>query len=239
MSATAPTADEVAVLVVDDDPALLRVLEAGFDARGYVVETATTGTAALDRASLQQPDIVILDLGLPDIDGVDVCRRLRRWIRTPIIVLSADGSEERKVAALDEGADDYLTKPFSMPELLARVRVALRHRRALSAVVDHAVVEIGGLRLDPGTHVATVEGRQLDLTPKEFALLELLARNVGKVLSHRTVLDLMWSSAQALDTLRGHVSQLRKKLGTGPGVPRIVTESGVGYRLLDPRDQLG
>ena len=226
------------MLVVDDDPALLRVLEAGFTARGYEVHTAANGASALDSVGLQQPDIVILDLGLPDIDGVEVCRRLRRRIRTPIIVLSADGSEERKVAALDEGADDYLTKPFSMPELLARVRVALRHRRALSAVVDDAVIDIGDLQIDPSAHVASLDGAEIDLTPKEFALLSLLALNAGKVLSHRTILDLVWSSTQALDTLRGHVSQLRKKIGHGPGVPRIVTEAGVGYRILEPGDDL-
>ena len=178
---------------------------------------------------------MILDLGLPDIDGIEVCRHLRLRSAVPIIVLSADGNEDRKIAALDVGADDYLTKPFSMPELLARVRVALRHRRALASVVDDGPVWVGSLVIDRGDHVAAVDGRPLDLRPKEFALLLLLVRNAGKVLTHRTILDQVWGPEQALDTLRTHVSQLRRKLARPP-VPTLVTEPGVGYRLLDDPD---
>jgi len=146
--------DEVSVLVVDDEPAMLRALSSGLEARGYRVATAASGRDALDRASLELPDVVVLDLGLPDMDGIDVCRRLRRWMTSPIIVLTADGSEDRKITALDEGADDYVTKPFSMPELLARLRVALRHRRALAALIDDDRIEVGSLRIDVAAHEA-------------------------------------------------------------------------------------
>jgi two-component system, OmpR family, KDP operon response regulator KdpE len=224
------------VLVVDDDPALTRVLTVGFEARGYAVRIAPTGTAALDEAQLGEPDVVILDLGLPDLDGIDVCRHLRTWCHSPIIVLSADGAEDRKILALDVGADDYLTKPFSMPELLARVRVALRHRAALAAIVDADLLRVGDLSIDPAAHEARIGDDDLQLTPKEFALLLLMARNAGKVLTHRTILDQVWGPDQALDTLRTHVSLVRRKLGTGSERPRLVTEPGVGYRLVQPDD---
>jgi two-component system, OmpR family, KDP operon response regulator KdpE len=225
---------EATVLLVDDDPALVRVITVGFEARGYEVRVAKTGTSALDQAAVEDPDLVILDLGLPDIDGIDVCEHLRRWSRAPIIVLSADGAEDRKVRALDVGADDYLTKPFSLPELLARVRVALRHRRALASIIDDDVVAVGSLRIDTAGHVALLQDETLELRPKEFALLSLLARNAGKVLTHRVLLDQVWGPGQAMDTLRTHISHLRRKLAGQPGAPTLVTEPGVGYRLLAP-----
>ena len=228
---------EANVLIVDDDLNLVRVLVMGFEARDYAVRTAATGREALDEGMLTDIDVVILDLGLPDIDGLEVCRNIRLVMLTPIIVLSADGAEDRKVAALDMGADDYLTKPFSMPELLARVRVGLRHRRMLGSVVDDELLQVGLLRIDLASREAMVVDRPLDLTPKEFALLTLLARNAGRVLTHRSILDQIWGPGQALDTLRTHVSQLRRKLAEQPGAPVLLTAPGVGYRLLDQRTE--
>jgi two-component system KDP operon response regulator KdpE len=224
------------VLVVDDDPGLLRVVEVGLHARGYDVVTAIDGRAALDLVDATDPDVVILDLGLPDMDGLDVERHLRARSTATIVVLSADGAEERKVAALEQGADDYLTKPFSMAELIARLGVAMRHRRALAAVVGDEELRCGALQIDVAAHAAAVGGAPLELTPKEFALLTLLVRNAGKVLTHKTILERVWGPNQALDTLRTHVSQLRRKLGEGPDAPHLVTEPGVGYRLVAPEN---
>jgi two-component system KDP operon response regulator KdpE len=225
------------VLIVDDDPALLRVVEVGLTARGYTVTTASNGAEALASVERDEPDVVILDLGLPDMDGIDVADHLRRRkASASIVVLSADGADDRKVRALEEGADDYLTKPFSMSELLARVGVAVRHRRALAPLVETEVLQLGALQIDLSGHEARIGDQVLDLTPKEFALLTMLARNAGKVLTHRTILDHVWGSDQALDTLRTHVSQLRRKLGEGDQIPPIVTEAGVGYRMLRPTD---
>ncbi len=206
------------------------------DARGYRVRVASSGHEALDATVSQEPDVVLLDLGLPDMDGVEVCRQLRRWSSAPIIVLTADGHEDRKVRSLDEGADDYITKPFSMPELLARVRVAVRHRRALAAIVDHQYIEVGSLRIDVAGHTATIEGEELELRRKLFALLVVLARNAGSVMTHRTLVEQVWGSGSESNTqpLRTHITVLRKKLGNRPGTPRLVTEAGVGYRLLRP-----
>ncbi len=220
------------VLVVDDDPALVTVLTVGFQARGYDVRAVGTGAAALEAVDAHEPDIIILDLGLPDLDGLEVCRHLRARTRTSIIVLSADGAEDRKVAALDLGADDYLTKPFSLPELLARTRVAIRHRNEVAGIVDDDVLRVGPLVIDGAARTVHVEGRPLDLSPKEYALLVVLARNSGKVLTHRMLLDHVWGRRQSLDTLRVHVSALRRKLAEVGGGLVIRTEPGVGYRLL-------
>ena len=220
---------------MEDDPSLVRALESGLAARGYDVRTATTGRAALDAAAERRPDVVLLDLGLPDIDGVDVCRHLRRWLPSPVIVLTADGAVDRKILALDEGADDYVTKPFSMPELLARVRVAVRHRQALSAVVDADLLEVGDLQIDVAAHEARFGDEAVHLPRKEFALLVLLARNAGRVLTHAALLRQVWPERQGHDdtqVLRTHVTILRKKLGRGERRPRIVSEPGVGYRMV-------
>jgi two-component system KDP operon response regulator KdpE len=232
------------VLVVDDEPAILRALRAGLTARGHEVILATSGQAAIDLTALEAPDVVVLDLGLPDIDGVDVCRRIREWSTVPIVVLSAEGSDARKVLALDEGADDYVTKPFSMAELLARLRVALRHRAPAAggpagSPVDDAVLEVGDVRLDVARHEASVAGRALDLTPKEFAFLALLARWPGRVLTHRAILQEVWGPEYGTETqyLRVYASQLRKKLDDDPERPRLITEPGVGYRLVDSADR--
>jgi two-component system KDP operon response regulator KdpE len=201
-----------------------------------------TGQGAIDAVALDPPDAVVLDLGLPDIDGVDVCRRIRQWSTVPIVVLSAEGSEQRKVLALDEGADDYVTKPFSMAELLARIRVALRHRASAApgaGPVDEAVLRVGDVHLDLGRHEVTAAGRPVDLTPKEFDFLALLARWPGRVLTHRAILQEVWGPEYGTETqyLRVYASQLRKKLDDDPERPRLVTEPGVGYRLVDPTEQ--
>ncbi|MDQ6797502.1 MAG: response regulator transcription factor [Actinomycetota bacterium] len=238
------------VLVVDDEPAILRAVRAGLVARGYRVRTAIDGQGAIDTVALEAPDLVVLDLGLPDIDGVEVCRRIRGWSDVPIVVLSADGSDQRKVVALDEGADDYVTKPFSMAELLARVRVALRHRPAEGpggssrpgvGAIDQSVLEVGDLRIDLARRYVDVGGRRVELTPKEFGFLVLLARWPGRVLTHGAILGDVWGPGYETETqyLRVYASQLRKKLDDDPTRPRLVTEPGVGYRLVDPSDSGG
>ena len=227
------------ILVVDDEPAIVRALKAALSARGYDVLTANTGNGAVDLIAVEAPDLVILDLGLPDVDGVEVARRVRGWSDVPIVVLSAEGSDERKVLALDVGADDYVTKPFSLPELLARVRVALRHHAAASGGgAEQAVLVVGDLVIDIPHHAVTVRGREVDLTPKEFAFLAVLARHPGRVLTHRTILQHVWGPEYGTETqyLRVYASQLRRKLQDDPARPRLVTEPGVGYRLVDPSE---
>ena len=229
------------VLVVDDEPAIRRSVSAGLSARDYEVRTASTGEEGLASVAADPPDLVILDLGLPDLDGVDVCRRLRQWTQVPIVVLSAEASDYRKVLALDEGADDYVTKPFSMPELLARVRVALRHRTVASGQAEATELGVGDLTVDLARHRVTVDGREVELTPKEFDFLALLARWPGRVLTHRAILQDVWGPEYGHEThyLRVYASQLRKKLHDDPSRPRLVTEPGVGYRLNDDADGLG
>jgi two-component system KDP operon response regulator KdpE len=222
------------ILVVDDEPAILRALTAALRTRGYDVVTAATGAEALDHAVRHRLDAIILDLGLPDINGIEVCRRLRGWSATPIIVLTVEDAEDRKVEALDEGADDYVTKPFSMQELLARVRVALRHG-SRADVEDATVLEVGDLRIDLARHEVSLSRKRIDLTPKEFDFLAFLARHPGRVHTHRTILQAVWGPAYGTETqyLRVYASQLRKKLRDDPAAPRLVTEPGVGYRLVD------
>jgi two-component system, OmpR family, KDP operon response regulator KdpE len=228
------------ILVVDDEPAILRALRAGLVARGHEAVVAMSGEDAIGKVATEEPDVVVLDLGLPDVDGLDVLRRIRGWSDVPVVVLTAEGSDERKVQALDEGADDYVTKPFSMAELLARVRVALRHRASMAgrSPVDASVLEVGDVRLDLGRHQVTVGGRPVDLTPKEFAFLAFLARWPGRVLTHRAILQEVWGPEYGTETqyLRVYASQLRKKLADDAEQPRLVTEPGVGYRLVDPAE---
>jgi two-component system KDP operon response regulator KdpE len=221
------------VLVVDDEPAIRRTLTAGLQARGYEVRTAPSGERALAAVATDPPDVVILDLGLPDLDGIEVTRRLRAWTEVPIIVLSAEGSDHRKVLALDEGANDYVTKPFSMPELLARVRVALRHPAGGAAVEADPVLRVDDLEIDLARHRVTVGGAEVELTPKEFAFLALLARWPGRVLTHRTILQEVWGPeySEEVHYLRVYASQIRKKLGDDPARRRLVAQPGVGYRL--------
>jgi two-component system KDP operon response regulator KdpE len=223
------------ILLVEDDRAMARIMGAALKARGYKVVPAATGRAALASAQRDNPAVILLDLGLPDVDGIDLCRELRSWSTVPIIVVTADGADERKVAALDEGADDYVTKPFSTPELLARVRVALRHRRA-AGLVDRTVIDVGDLRIDLARREVSVGGRYVELAPKEFALLALLARHAGRVLTHRAILEEVWGPDAIRETqhLRVYAGMLRKKLGEDSSRPRLVTAPGVGYRLVDP-----
>jgi two-component system KDP operon response regulator KdpE len=222
------------VLVVDDEPAIVRALAAALRARDHRVAVATTGAEALAEVATRDPAVVILDLGLPDIDGIEVCRQLRRWTDTPIIVLTAEGAESRKVEALDEGADDYVTKPFSTPELLARVRVALRHRGDQTSE-QAAVLTVGDIEIDIAHHGVTVRGAEVDLTPKEFAFLAALARHPGRVITHRMLLTEVWGPeySDEIQYLRVYASHLRKKLEEDPARPYLVTEPGVGYRLVD------
>jgi len=223
------------VLVVDDEPAPLKMIEASLAARHYHVVTATTGAGALDLAAAEEPDVMIVDLGLPDIDGLDLCRRLRLLTKNPIIVVTADGSEERMVQALDEGADDYVIKPFSMPELLSRIGVAIRHRQMLDSVSDELIVVVGALSVDVGAHQARVHGEPIDLPPSQFKLLTMLARNPDRILTYRHLVQHLWGSdngASVSHALRILVSKLRKSLGEGDDIPRIVTEPYIGYRLV-------
>jgi two-component system KDP operon response regulator KdpE len=221
------------VLVVDDEPQILRALEMSLRGAGYDVVTASTGAEALTTAAVQPPDAVILDLVLPDMRGTDVCRELRTCTRVPVILLSVVGDESEKVAALDAGADDYVTKPFGVDELLARIRAALRRTEGESEPVR----EVGELRVDIAGREVTFGGRPVQLTPHEFTLLSLLVRNEGKLLTHKTILEEVWGHAYAAEShyLHVYVSQLRRKLEPEPARPRyILTEPGVGYRLVDP-----
>lgn len=225
------------VLVVEDERQMLRFLRATLTSHGYRLLEAETAAEAVRLASSHNPDLILLDLGLPDADGIDVTRRLREWSRTPIIVLSARGRDDDKVEALDAGADDYLTKPFSVNELLARMRVALRHAGAAAAGAAAApVVEVGPLRVDLARREVQVEGREVRLTPIEYKLLTLLARHAGKVLTHRQILKEVWGPGREGQThyVRVHMAELRKKIEADAARPRIiVTEPGVGYRLRD------
>lgn len=224
------------VLVIEDEPEIRRFLRATLGAQGYrIVETAS-GTEGVHLAASHVPDLVLLDLGLPDIDGLDVVRRIREWSRMPIVVLSARGMERDKVSALDLGADDYVTKPFSVQELAARIRVALRHAARSNLAGEPPVVVVGKLRIDLGRREVSVGGGRVHLTPIEYRLLAALARHAGKVCTHRQLLAEVWGteSADQSHYLRIYMRQLRAKLEESPARPRyLVTELGVGYRLAD------
>jgi two-component system KDP operon response regulator KdpE len=219
------------VLVVDDERAIRRLLRASLSAHGYQVLEATSGHEGLDAAASGRPDLIILDLGLPDLDGVEVTRRLREWSKTPVVILSVRGRDDEKIAALDAGADDYLTKPFSMGELLARMRVAMRHA---AQPADEPVITVGELTVDVARRLITVGGREVGLTPVEYSLLRTLAVHAGRVMTHTQLLRDVWGPGYGSDgnLLRVNISKLRHKIETDPAQPRyIVTEPGVGYRL--------
>ncbi len=223
--------DGARVLLVDDEPQLLRALRINLRARRYQVDTAADGTGALAAAARRPPDLVILDLGLPDLDGVDVVRGLRGWCTAPIIVLSARQTQAEKVAALDAGADDYVTKPFGMDELLARVRAALRR----AAPADQApVVSCAAFTVDLAAKRVTTAAGEVRLTPTEWQLLEILVRNPGKLVSQRRLLTEVWGPAYVTQAnyLRVYLAQLRRKLERDPAAPRhLRTEPGMGYRF--------
>jgi two-component system KDP operon response regulator KdpE len=220
------------VLVVDDDAPLARALAITFTARGYAVDTAASGAAALSTAARHPPDVVVLDLGLPDLDGRDVVTALRGWTRAPVIVLSARESQAEKVAALDAGADDYVTKPFGMDELLARVRAAVR--RGTGTSPDAPVVSTPSFTVDLAARRVTTHDGEVRLTPTEWSLLEVLVRNRGRLVGRQQLLQEVWGPTYSSETnyLRVYVAQLRRKLEPDPGSPRhLITEPGVGYRF--------
>lgn len=229
---------EAKILVVDDDDAIRKFLRISLTASGYAVIEARTGEGALGKAATESPALVVLDLGLPDLDGREVVRRLRDWFTGPVLILSVRADEAEKVAALDAGADDYVVKPFGIQEFLARVRVLLRARSAAPAP---PVLELGGLSVNLAARTVTLDGRPIALTRKEFDLLALLARSAGRVVTQRQLLTELWGEGHVHDTqyLRVYVGQIRSKLGDDPAAPRLIrTEPGVGYRLLtrDERD---
>jgi len=224
------------VLVVEDDIQMRRFLRTTLSALDYRVVEAETVAEALVAVTTHNPEVILMDLGLPDGDGIDLTRRIRAWNRVPIIVLSARGREEDKVAALDEGADDYLTKPFGVNELLARIRAAMRRSVAASAGAPPAVLEVGPLRIDQSRREVTIGEREIRLTPIEYRLLVLLAGNAGKVLTHRQILKEVWGPPYVNEShnLRVFMATLRRKVEEDPARPRLLlTEPGVGYRMKD------
>ncbi|MEV6768065.1 response regulator [Nocardia sp. NPDC051030] len=228
-AAPAPTK----VLVVDDEPQILRALRINLSVRGYEVTTAANGAAALRAAAEKHPDVVVLDLGLPDMDGIQVLEGLRGWSTTPVIVLSARTDSSDKVEALDAGADDYVTKPFGMDELLARLRAAVR-RSAGTADTSEPVVETSSFTVDLSAKQVTRHGRTVHLTPTEWGVLEMLVRNRGKLVGRRELLREVWGPSYATEThyLRVYLAQLRRKLEDDPSQPKhLLTEAGMGYRF--------
>ncbi|MDI1347495.1 MAG: response regulator [Pseudolabrys sp.] len=222
------------VLVVDDEAAILRFLKPALEANGYDMVSAGTVAEATKRIAAESPDIVLLDLGLPDGDGKEVIKRAREWSDVPIIVLSARERETEKIESLDLGADDYVNKPFNVGELLARMRTALRHRMQRKAEIP--VLRVGNLEVDAVRHRATRAGIELKLTPKEFELLSFLSKHAGRVLTHRQILTAVWGPAHTEDTqyLRVYVGQLRQKVEEHADDPRIIlTEPGIGYRIAE------
>lgn len=220
------------VLVVDDEPGIRKFLRVSLTAHEYEVREAATGAEALAQAPEYRPDLVVLDMGLPDLTGLEVIGFLREWSAAPVLVLSVMGDEKLKVAALDAGADDYLTKPFGLPELLARVRAALRRAQNLPA--EDPVFTFEGLKVDLASRVVSRDGKELQLTPTEYEILRQLVLHAGKVLTHRQLLAKVWGPEYGDEThlLRVNVSNLRRKIEPDPVRPRyLVTEAGVGYRL--------
>ncbi|MGW0754752.1 response regulator [Streptomyces sp. NPDC002587] len=223
------------VLVVEDEPQIVRALVINLKARKYEVDAAADGTSALELAAARHPDVVLLDLGLPDMDGIEVIKGLRGWTRVPILVLSARHTSDEKVEALDAGADDYVTKPFGMDELLARLRAAVRRAEpAAGSGEDGVVVETEGFTVDLAAKKAVRGGRDVRLTPTEWHLLEVLVRNSGKLVSQKQLLQEVWGPSYGTETnyLRVYVAQLRRKLEADPSHPRhFITEPGMGYRF--------
>ncbi|MGV9825701.1 response regulator [Gordonia sp. NPDC003429] len=227
--------DKTRVLVVDDEPQLLRALRINLAARGFAVTTASTGAGALMAAAKENPQVVVLDLGLPDIDGFTVLEGLRGWTNVPVIVLSARGESVDKVAALDAGADDYVTKPFGMDEFIARLRAAVRRGVAAPDALEAPMVDAGAFRVDLSTKQVTRHGTPVHLTPTEWGILELLVRNEGKLVAQRDILAAVWGPTYLNQTnyLRVYLASLRRKLEDDPAHPEhLLTEAGMGYRFV-------
>jgi two-component system KDP operon response regulator KdpE len=222
------------ILVIDDEPQILRALKTILTSKKFRVITASRGEDGINLAATQKPDLIILDLSLPDIPGIDVCFRIREWSKVPIIILSVKDSEGDKVLALDRGADDYLTKPFGIEELLARIRVALRHSYQLTGT-QQQVITAGNIEIDLVKHIVTRSGIEIKLTATEFKVLAYLAAHADRVLTHQAILNHVWdiNDSDRVENLRVYIGQLRKKLEINPEDPEIlITESGVGYRFL-------
>jgi two-component system KDP operon response regulator KdpE len=226
--------DGAKVLLIEDEREIRRFLRVALESHGYRLVEAMTGKEGLLQAATQQPELVILDLGLPDMDGMDLIGQIRTWSKLPIVVLSARGQDRQKIDALDAGADDYLTKPFSVDELLARMRVALRHAQSASGASGAAVFEFENLRVDLARRQVFVSGRELHLTPIEYRLLTTMIQHAGRVLTHRQLLKEVWGPDLVCEThyLRVYMAQLRRKIEIDPAQPRLLlTEPSVGYRL--------
>ena len=221
------------ILIIDDDHDLLGVCHVGLEALGHQLRTADSGDSGLSDAAIRPPDVIVLDLGLPDLDGIEVCKRIRAWSQVPIIVLSADSTEDRKVEALDEGADDYMTKPFGMRELDARLRVALRHR-PMEDDGQTTDIDVGPLHLDLVRTQASLDGRALDLAPKEFAFLAYLARHAGKICTRRMILENVWGPGYTteLHYLKVYAYRIRRKLDDYGHL--LHSDPAVGYKLVPP-----
>lgn len=220
------------ILVVDDETQIRRMLKVALSAHGYDVSEATSGQEGLNQAAIFHPDLIILDLGLPDFDGEEIIRRIREWTGVPILILSVREHEDDKIKTLDLGADDYITKPFNMGELLARIRVALRHA---AKTESEPILTFGNLTIDLSRRIVTENEREVKLTPLEYEILKNLALNAGRVLTHRQLLRIIWGIAYQDETqyLRVYIGQLRRKIEPDPTLPKyIITEPGVGYRLV-------
>lgn len=223
------------ILIVEDDPQIRRFLRATLGAEGYRFQEAVTAEEGLTLAAAHHPDMILLDLGLPDRDGLDVIKQVRQWSQAPILVLSARGQENDKIAALDLGADDYVAKPFAVGELLARIRAALRRSSAMVGDLPGAVFQFGHVEVDLDKRVVKVEGKEVHLTPNEYKMLQVLIKHAGKVLTQRQLLNEVWgpNSTEQAQYLRVYIAQLRRKLERDPARPKhLQTEPGVGYRLI-------
>ena len=241
-SSPMPNPDGPKILLIEDEQPIRRFLRVSLENHGYRLVEAATGREGILHAASQQPDLIILDLGLPDMDGMEVIRQVRDWSQMPIVILSARGREQEKVTALDAGADDYLTKPFSVGELLARIRVALRHGARGSGGPEEASFVLGDLRVDLARRQVFVGPREVHLTPIEYRLLVTLIKYAGKVLTHRQLLKEVWGPDSVTEThyLRVYMAQLRRKIESDAARPRfLLTEPGIGYRLADPNETIG
>ena len=222
----------VRILVIDDEPQIRRLLRVSLDAHSYKVDEAPNGQEGINKATTFKPDLILLDLSLPDIDGKEVVRQIREWSQIPIVILTVRDQENEKIEALDAGADDYVTKPFSMGELLARIRVALRH---IITQDNTPVLNFGDLSIDLSVRRVTCNGKEIKLTPTEYEILKVLAQYAGRVLTHKQLLKAVWGNDYNEDThyVRVYIGQLRRKIEKNPAQPKyIITESGVGYRLM-------